>query len=200
MAALVVVDEPIIPIKKRELSDEFRSEFIINIQGKDYILYGGLITLAHAEGFKGFKPPVVVETPTKDNGGLIIVIATAVDKDGNEWSALGDGDNVNVGAKVIKHKCRVAETRAKGRALRDMLGIDILLIEEVDNPYAVESDLITDNQVNKIAVLMKQKKVSKEWMREQMVALTKKTKSAELTKSEASLMIQTLEAYTEDNE
>ncbi len=188
------------PAKKRELSDEFKAEFVKNIQGKDYIIYGGLITLAHAEGFKGFKQPLVVETPGKDNGGLIIVVATAVDKNGNEWSALGDADSVNVGAKVAKHKCRVAETRAKGRALRDMLGIDMLLIDEVEDPYAKNEDLITDAQVNKIAVLMKQKKVSKDWMREQMTALTGKVKSAELTKSEASLMIKTLDAYTEDNE
>ncbi len=48
-----------------------------------------------------------------------------------EFSALGDASPANVGAFLVPALIRMAETRAKGRALRDACNIGQTLIEEI---------------------------------------------------------------------
>jgi hypothetical protein len=54
----------------RELSDEFRQKYVVDVQGKDFVLFDGLMALAHAEGpntpIRGIRTTILqMPTPPK---------------------------------------------------------------------------------------------------------------------------------------
>ena len=186
-----------VKIKKKELSQDFRDEFVKSLQGKEFILYGGLITLAHAQGIKGIQTELL-QAPSKDNDQMAIVRATVTDKDGNEWHGLGDADDTNVNKNIAKHKIRMAETRAKGRALRDALGLDILMDSELADPY--EKEMITQGQTKIIRGLMKDKGISKDIMTEMAYDEFGVKTAARLEKEQAATLISMLELWEPEDE
>lgn len=186
-----------IKITKKELSQDFRDEFVKNLQGKDFILYGGLITLGHAEGIKGIKTQVL-QLPNDDNGQMAVVHAVVIDKDGNEWHGLGDADDTNVNKNIAKHKIRMAETRAKGRALRDMLGIDMVMDGELVNPY--EKEMITQLQAKTIKKVMNQKGLDKQDVSDLAFSLFGVKSATRLLKEQADELIAALELDDDDEE
>ena len=100
-------------------------EFIINRQGKDMILYKGLLALAHDKGIKAIHTSVY-QPPLDANNHIAIVTATVIMADGTEWAGVGDADKNNVNPNIAPHIIRMAETRAKARALRDALNIGMV--------------------------------------------------------------------------
>lgn len=183
-------------VQPRELSQDFKDKFVKNLQGKDFILYGGLITLAHAEGCKGISSRIV-QFPNNDNNWMAIVEATATDANGNTWSGIGDADGQNCNSKIAMHRVRMAETRAKGRALRDMLGIDILMDGEMVDPY--EREMITQAQTKTIKKIMEQRSIDKNIAA--LICFNEfgvKT-AAKLTSEEAQSFIAMLELYEDDD-
>jgi hypothetical protein len=54
----------------------------------------------------------------------------AIFEDGRRFEGSGDATPSNVTKKVAPHFRRVALTRAKSRALRDALNIDMVAVEE----------------------------------------------------------------------
>lgn len=101
--------------------------------GKAVPTYGALLELAHKCGLAGIKT-MLVQAPAPTNGGLAIVHATAVfvvDGAFADYTGLGDASVANVGRGVAPHIVRVAETRAKVRALRDALCITDAALEEM---------------------------------------------------------------------
>jgi hypothetical protein len=101
--------------------------------GKAVPTYGALLELAHKCGLSGIKT-MLVQAPAPTNGGLAIVHATAVfvvDGAFADYTGLGDASVANVGRGVAPHIVRVAETRAKVRALRDALCITDAALEEM---------------------------------------------------------------------
>ena len=50
-----------------ELSKEFRERFVKTLQGKDYVLYGGLLELARQRGLTRIDTRVI-QIPSQDNG------------------------------------------------------------------------------------------------------------------------------------
>lgn len=179
-----------IKIAKKELSQDFKDEFVKNLQGKDFILYGGLITLAHANGFKSIKT-TIVQCPSKDNDGMAIVHAVVIDQNGNEWHGIGDADDTNVNKNIAKHKIRMAETRAKGRALRDALGIDMVMDGELVDPY--EKEMITQHQAKQIKRIMKDKGLDKDDVSDLSYELFKVKSATRLLKEQADILIAELE-------
>lgn len=104
--------------------------FIINIKGKDFVLYAGLLDLAHQKGIKS----VVVEPiqfPTKENRMEAICKATIESRDGELFVEWADANPVNVNKMVAEHILRVAATRSKARALRDYTNIGMTCLEEL---------------------------------------------------------------------
>lgn len=179
-------------VQPRELSQDFKDKFVKSLQGKDFILYGGLITLAHAEGCKGITSRVV-QFPNNDNDWMAVVEATVTDANGNTWSGIGDADGKNCNSKIAMHRVRMAETRAKGRALRDMLGIDILMDGEMVDPY--EREMITQAQTKTIKKVMEQRSIDKNIA--SLICYNEfgvKT-AAKLTSEEAQSFIAMLELY-----
>lgn len=111
--------------------------------GKSVPTYGALLELAHKCGLAGIKT-MLVQAPAPTNGGLAIVHATAVfvvDGAFSDYTGLGDASVANVGRGVAPHIVRVAETRAKARALRDALCITDAALEEMGG-----GDLIGDDK------------------------------------------------------
>lgn len=102
---------------------------IINRQGKDFVLYAGLLDAAHKAGLQSISTHMV-QCPSAANGGCAIVHADAEFPWGT-FSGIGDADNENVSRQILPHKIRMAETRAKARALRDALSVGMVAAEEM---------------------------------------------------------------------
>ncbi len=89
--------------------------FIKTIDGRDFVLYSGLLDLAHQKGLLKMEVEPL-QYPTKENGYFAICKATALSKFGEIFSDIGDANPTNCDAKVAKHLLRMASTRAKARA------------------------------------------------------------------------------------
>jgi hypothetical protein len=117
-----------------------KKEFIVNRQGKDFVLYAGLLDQAHREGLKRITTSLV-QVPTEDNGQLAICRAE-VETEKGVFSGIGDASPANVGRMIAAHTVRMAETRAKARALRDAINVGVTAFEELG-----DLDEDTDGQV-----------------------------------------------------
>src|SRR5918994_2224105 len=119
-----------------------RDEFLITRQGKQYVLFAGLLDEAHGRGLRGIDTELV-QVPDDSNGNVAIVKATAEMDDGRRFSGIGDASPENVGRNIVPHLIRMAETRAKARALRDAVNVGATALEELsdgdDAPPASQS-------------------------------------------------------------
>lgn len=114
----------------RKLSEDFRREHVISLQGRDYIKYSGLISLANEAGLSSLEVEIV-QLPSAENGNTAIMAARATTKDGNTYAEVGDANPTNVTRNIAPHIIRMAATRAKARALRDLTGIGMTAYEEM---------------------------------------------------------------------
>jgi len=113
--------------KKKPKLDE---RFIKTIEGRDFVLYSGLLDLAHQKGLLKIEVEPL-QYPTKENGYFAICKPTAASKFGEIFIDAGDANPTNCNSKVAKHLLRMASTRAKARALRDMTNIGLTALEEL---------------------------------------------------------------------
>ena len=118
--------------------------FMTNIKGKDFVLYAGVLDLATQNGLLKLEVELL-QFPTKENGNEAICRAVAVSKTGEVFSDIGDANPNNTHSLIAKHLIRMASTRAKGRALRDMCNIGMACIEEL----ADFEDVISSGQPKK---------------------------------------------------
>ena len=114
------------------------------LKGKKHPLYKGVLREAHDNGLLALECRVL-QYPSEENHWTAVCQATAIfpGPEGRErvFTEIGDADDSNVNPMIRPHKIRMAATRAKGRALRDALGIGEALKEEIDGTE--ESDLGT---------------------------------------------------------
>lgn len=110
----------IIELKKRG--------FIVSLQRKDFILYTGLIVLAHERGLQGIETEAVL---MDFENGRFIFKAVVTGKNGESFTGFGDATKFNVSKMILPHAIRMAETRAKARALRDFTGLGLTAFEEL---------------------------------------------------------------------
>jgi hypothetical protein len=109
-----------------------RDEFLITRQGKQYVLFQGLLDEAHSLGLKGIDTDLI-QIPDESNGHVAIVKATAEMDDERRFSGIGDASPDNVGRNIAPHLIRMAETRAKARALRDAVNVGATAMEELSD-------------------------------------------------------------------
>lgn len=174
----------------KKLDPEFRKKYIQNIQGKEYITFRGLVTLGHDQGMKSMKEEIM-QFPSKDNNFTTFAKGVVVDADGNEWIGIGDANANNCNSKIAAHAPRMAGTRALGRALRHMVGIDMVMFEELQSPW--EFKPMTKTQTTHIADLMKQYNIAKEQMQALMITRCHKTNSKDLSEDDGWELISALE-------
>jgi hypothetical protein len=98
---------------------------------KETIAYAEILKMAHDEGLKSIATQLLVQ-PSEENGHRCIVKAT-VETERGRYEGLGDADPGNVEDFLVPHLIRVAETRAKARALRDAVNCGVVSYEELDD-------------------------------------------------------------------
>jgi hypothetical protein len=128
-----ILDKDIEPAKFLEKNTpRLKEEFITDIRGKQFVLYAGVLDLATQRGLLKLEVELI-QYPTKENGREAICRAIAEGKNGEVFSDIGDANPNNCTEKIVKHLIRMASTRAKGRALRDMCNIGIACLEELES-------------------------------------------------------------------
>ena len=106
-----------------------KREFVITRHGKDYVLYAGLLDEAHTQGLKAIRTQLV-QAPTAQNGQVAICVAEVTTERGT-FTGLGDASPENVNRAMVNALIRLAETRAKARALRDAINVSMVALEEL---------------------------------------------------------------------
>jgi hypothetical protein len=106
-----------------------KPEYFKELQGKRFVLYSGLLDAAHRENLLSITTEVI-QLPTKENG-MLAVCKAKVNLDGKEFEGIGDASPDSVNRMIAQHIVRMAETRAKARALRDALNIGECSVEEL---------------------------------------------------------------------
>jgi hypothetical protein len=109
---------------------------------KEVVTYQGLLSKAHDEGLKAIRTQLL-QTPSEENFRTAIAKAT-VETESGSFEGLGDASPESVTAFLTPHLIRMAETRAKARALRDAVNVGVVSFEELDGedlPRAGDSDL-----------------------------------------------------------
>jgi hypothetical protein len=102
------------------------AEYVVEIQGKPFVKFAGLLKMAHEHGLVS-----LTATWSYNDGELSLAQAVATFADGRTFTECGDATPANTNRKVAVHFRRVALTRAKARALRDALGVDLVAVEEL---------------------------------------------------------------------
>lgn len=186
------------------------SRFIVNLKGKDFVTYEGLLDLAHQEGLISIEVELL-QIPTKGNGDIAIAKAVAKTKD-KTFVDIGDAGNNSVNSMIKPHIIRMASTRAKARALRDLTNIGMTAIEELgedtgdkpkqnktsnNNKQGKNDNLATQSQLNFMYKLVKDKNYGNDAISSYIKTAYGKENSTELTKKEASEIIKMLNGLGE---
>ena len=88
---------------------------------RDVVTYQGLLSRAHDEGLTRVKT-TLVQIPSDENGRTAIA-KSEVETSKGTFEAVGDANPENVNSFIVPHLIRMAETRAKARALRDAVNV-----------------------------------------------------------------------------
>lgn len=115
-----------------------KREFIVQRDGRDFVLYAGLLDMAHEKGLKLIKTELI-QVPSNENGTTAIVHATVETEQGT-FTGLGDASPGNVTRMMAPHLIRMAETRAKARALRDAVNVGVTAFEELGDTHLSGAD------------------------------------------------------------
>jgi hypothetical protein len=106
-----------------------REEYMIERGGRRFVLYAGLLEEAHARGLRSIETELL-QVPGAENGEVAIARAVVRTEEG-KFSGIGDASPSNVSRAIVPHIIRMAETRAKARALRDAINVGVAALEEL---------------------------------------------------------------------
>lgn len=106
--------------------------------GKPFVLYAGLLDLAHRIGLVGIETSLV-QSPVGPHYTAIVHARASklVPADGTlpdrveTYDGIGDANEANTNRGISVHQIRLAETRAKARALRDLTNVGVTALEEL---------------------------------------------------------------------
>ena len=190
------------------------SNYIVSLHGKQFVTYEGLLAQAHRSGLIAIETNVV-QIPDESNGYAAVTKARVhmegADGKVRTYDGVGDAAPGNVGTAVAPHLLRVAETRAKARALRDATNIGMVAVVELEmdewpaahqEPVSLkiapiagrEEKSVTKRQIARIGAEMSRAGWSEQACREYLDRAFGKRSRLELTTSEASRMIDHLSA------
>ena len=124
-------------------------EFLVDRNGKQFVLYAGLLDLAHQQGLKRISTRLI-QVPSEENNQTAICSAE-VETERGTFSGLGDASPANVSRAMLTVTIRLAETRAKARALRDAVNVGVAALEELGEEVAPEPTPIRRTDVEKLS-------------------------------------------------
>lgn len=104
--------------------------FIIKLNGKEFVKYEGLLNTAHEMGLRSIQVETI-QLPNESNNMTCVCKAIAENDVGGVYVDYGDASSESVNPKIAPHIIRMASTRAKARALRDLTKIGMTAIEEI---------------------------------------------------------------------
>ena len=110
-----------------------KSEFLIQRNGKIFVLYAGLLDLAHERGLRDIRVELV-QAPSASNSFVAIakaIVTVAHNDTFAIFEEIGDASAANTSKAIAPHIIRMAATRAKARALRDAMNIGVTSLEEL---------------------------------------------------------------------
>jgi hypothetical protein len=124
---------------------------ILNINGRWYVTYAGLLGLAHRRGCTGIsvRPIGRFCDPASSHWTFEAIVYKTESCKG--FAGYGDASPSNVSALLRGAELRIAETRAVSRALRKAYGIGICSIEEIGPIIGTHSGKSEQNQVAKLS-------------------------------------------------
>ena len=96
---------------------------------KEVATFAGLLAKAHEEGLKRIETELL-QVPSEDNH-FVAIARAVVETDKGVFTGIGDASAENVNRMILPHIIRMAETRAKARALRDAVNIGLVALEEL---------------------------------------------------------------------
>src|SRR5215204_2279482 len=114
-----------------------REEYMIERGGRRFVLYAGLLEEAHARGLRSIETELL-QVPGAGNGEVAIARAVVRTEEG-KFSGIGDASPGNVSSAIVPHIIRMAETRAKARALRDAINVGVTALEELGDEEVLPS-------------------------------------------------------------
>ena len=124
------------------------SPYIVNVQGKDFITFPGLLAEAHAQGLVGIQTELVNSDLTNPVMKATVTLKDDTVQTGYKvFSGYGDANVNNVAKKVAGALIRMSETRAIARALRFGCNIDMAALEEID----MEDNVISNKPTKSIS-------------------------------------------------
>jgi hypothetical protein len=100
----------------------------VKINGKDFVTYEGLLNEFHKNGGKEIHTELI---QSLINEKIFFIFKATVSGTNGMFEGYGDAYEGNVGAMIKPHMMRMAETRAKARALRDYNNIGVCSVEEL---------------------------------------------------------------------
>jgi hypothetical protein len=105
-------------------------KFITERQGKQVVSYVGLLDHATEMGLQSIETKLV-QIPDESNYRVAIVIAKVTMDGGKTFTGIGDAAPNNVAPMLQTALIRMAETRAKARAMRDATNCGVTAFEEL---------------------------------------------------------------------
>lgn len=130
-------------------------KFIQQISGKEFILYAGLVDLGHQAGMESIEVELL-QIPSTDNDMTAIVKARIKTKE-KVFEDIGDAGPKSVGNMIKPHIIRMASTRAKARALRDLTNVGMTALEELggeedDKPANISTNnkALSEGQIKRL--------------------------------------------------
>lgn len=117
-------------------------QFLVKLGDKLYPTYPGILAEAHDRGLISIETQIV-QIPAEENGNTAIVKAVVTMRGGGPtdrqtFEGYGDSSPRNVNPRIATALLRMAETRAKGRALRDAINCGDTMLEELPGDNADE--------------------------------------------------------------
>ena len=118
-------------VNQDKVRPKLDERFIMQIEGKDFVKFAGLLDLGHQIGISKIEVEPL-QLPTKENGDFAICKATVVSKAGDTFIDIGDANPNNCNARIAKHLLRLASTRSISRSLRAFTNIGMTCLEELE--------------------------------------------------------------------
>ena len=104
-----------------------KGNHVCRLQGKEFVLLSGLLTLAHENGLESLESTMIEHDPA-NNAAVFRCLATG---GRGSFSGHGDASPANLSRNMIPSYIRMAETRSIARSLRFYLGIGMCARDEL---------------------------------------------------------------------